>query len=284
MQELSLYLNKKSLAQKYHSEYLSMKNAINQYCWDGKWYIRAFDDRGKPIGSKKNKQGKIFLNTQSWAMISQIVPKDRAKVILNSIKKYLYTPYGPMLLWPTYTQMQKNIGRITCLEPGCSENASVYTHGAAFLALGLVKLNFIDEAFDVIKRILPYNPKNHSSALMPYQLSNGYRGPAHRYEPGRAQYGWVTGSGSWLYLTVIDYIFGARKTYDGILIQPKFPSHWNKAYLRRTYRGCVYDIFYKRINNKNKILKINVNNKEHNPEHPLPILKTKRKIKVEVLF
>jgi cellobiose phosphorylase len=46
-----------------------MKEAINKYAWDGSWYLRGFTDDEEPVGSSKCKEGKIFLETQPWAVI-----------------------------------------------------------------------------------------------------------------------------------------------------------------------------------------------------------------------
>lgn len=286
MEELADYLKKDDTSRKYHHEYEAMKQAINKYCWDGDWYIRAFDDHGNTIGSNINDEGKIFLNTQSWALISKIPSADRTEQMLRSINKFLYTSFGYALHYPTYTKINGNIGRLTCLEPGCSENASVYTHGNAFFALGLLKQEMADEAFDVIKKIMPYNPENPSGAVIPYQLANGYGGIDHRYEPGRAQYGWVTGSGSWMYMIMIDYVFGVRKTYEGIILQPLLPSLWGNASIKRTFRGCTYEINYTRDKGNgsgNKIIKMLINGTECDFNGYLPIRKGEI-LKIDVLI
>ncbi|MBN1458766.1 MAG: hypothetical protein JXA57_04465, partial [Armatimonadetes bacterium] len=139
MEELANHLGKRSAARRFRDGYEEMAANINKHCWDGAWYVRAFDDDGNVIGSKRNEQGKMYLNSQSWALLAKIVPQDRLETMLASIEKHLSTPWGHMLLYPTYTKMHENIGRLSLLEPGCSENASVYTHGESFLIMGLLQ-------------------------------------------------------------------------------------------------------------------------------------------------
>ncbi|MFC1463136.1 GH36-type glycosyl hydrolase domain-containing protein [Verrucomicrobiota bacterium] len=272
MAELSAHLGDSGAAQTYTRYYDAVAHALNQHCWDGEWYIRAFDDGGGTVGSKANRQGRIFLNTQSWALMSVTATPERVKPMLKSIRRYLRTPYGYMLLSPAYTEMDENIGRLSCLEPGCSENGSVYTHGNAFLAVGLFQHGMADEGYDVVTRIMPFNPKNPSKSVIPYQLSNGYGGPAHRSDPGKAQFGWSTGSGAWLHQAVVEYMLGLRRTYDGLVLRPCLPSCLKRPSVRRRYRDTLYNVSYTRRKAKgNTIEHLRVDGKEWDPEEALPV-------------
>jgi len=272
MAELSAYLGDTGAAQTYTKYYDAVAHALNKHCWDGGWYIRAFDDGGGMLGSKACRQGRIFLNTQSWALMSKTVTPDRVKPMLKSIRRHLRTAYGYMLLHPTYTEMDENIGRLSCLEPGCSENGSVYTHGNAFLAVGLFGHGMADEGYDVVTRIMPFNPKNPSRSVMLYQLSNGYGGPAHRNDPGKAQFGWSTGSGAWLHQAVIEYMLGLRRTYDGLVMKPCLPSAVRRPAVRRRYRDTVYNVSYIRGSIKgNRIERLRVDGEDCDPTSPLPV-------------
>ena len=282
MEELALKLGRRGAARRYRHWYEQMRESLNRDCWDGAWYVRAFDDEAQVIGSRTNKQGRIFLNTQSWALLSRTVPEDRLEVMLRSVKQHLETPWGHQLLHPMYTRKQDNVGRLSLLEPGCSENGSVYTHGESFLVMGLLQAGRADEAYDALRRIMPYNPDNPSDAVLPYQLSNGYGGRGHRYEPGRAQYGWVTGSGTWMHMAIVEFMLGARRTYEGLVLRPCLPSHWDEASLHREYRGCVYDIGYRREGGGgNGIASLQVEGSEHAPGTPLPVVPGE-KVVVEV--
>ncbi len=284
MEELALKFGRRGAARRYRHWYERMKESLNAHCWDGAWYLRAFDDEGGVIGGRRNRQGQIFLNTQSWALLSQTVPEDRLDVMLSSVKQHLETPWGHQLLHPTYTRKQDNVGRLSLLEPGCSENASVYTHGEAFLVMGLLQAGRADEAYDALRRIMPYNPDNPSDAVIPYQLSNGYGGRDHRCEPGRAQYGWITGSGTWMHMAIVEFMLGARRTYDGLVLRPCLPSHWNAASVHREYRGCAYDIGYRREGGGgNKIVSLQVSGRERAPGAPLPMAPG-RKLDVQVIL
>jgi len=55
--------------------YRRIKDSVNRYAWDGQWYIRAFADgepQLQPIGTSRESEGRIYLNTQSWAVLSGV--------------------------------------------------------------------------------------------------------------------------------------------------------------------------------------------------------------------
>jgi cellobiose phosphorylase len=271
MEELYLHKDSAASARRCRRRHAAFRKTLNLHAWDGAWYVRGFDDDGNPIGSRRCREGKIFVNSQSWGLMSDTVPPRRAEIVLRSMRRHLRTPYGYAMLWPTFTRATPNIGRLSCLEPGCSENGSVYTHANGFLAVALLHAGMADEALDVLQRIMPYNPKNPSRAVIPYQLSNGYGGPAHRNDPGKAQFGWSTGSGAWLHQAVVEYMFGVRRGYDGLTLKPCLPSSWRNVSLKRTFRGCRYVIHYRHNGSGTKVTKVTVDGHPFDPRIPLPI-------------
>jgi cellobiose phosphorylase len=96
--------------------------SIDEFCWDGEWYIRAFGARDKKIGSKENKYGKIFINAQSWPVIAALPNKKRLLFALDSAKKHLDTDYGPKICAPAYREIdpekRKTARFFAILQPG----------------------------------------------------------------------------------------------------------------------------------------------------------------------
>ncbi|MFH0793540.1 MAG: glycosyl transferase family 36, partial [bacterium] len=110
----------------YEAQYQQLKDTINQLAWDGEWYLRGTNDLGEPIGSSKCEEGRIFLNAQSWAIISGVADGDRARRCMDSVKQHLATPKGPKILHPPYTKPNSNIGLATRCVPGKKENGAVF--------------------------------------------------------------------------------------------------------------------------------------------------------------
>lgn len=236
--ELKTFLNCKD--DKYQKMYDSLKESINQNAWDGDWYTRAINDKGEKIGSKDSKQAKIFLNTQSWAIISGVASDDKIEKMLNSIDKYLLTKKGYVLNFPEYTEFDANIGRVTVIEPGTCENATVYMHGNAFMLWAFLISGKKDKALELLHRINPDN--NESLPMCPYVYANCYYGPSHRKTPGAMEHSWITGSVNWILLGVYEMMLGVKRTYGDLEIKPMLSREIKSVQVDREFRNEKYKI------------------------------------------
>lgn len=249
-----------------------MREAINRHGWDGNWYLCALDDAGLAIGSAGESEGRIFLNTQSWAQLGGVASDERWDKAWVSVRRHLDTGWGLTLHWPAYTRPQFNIGRVTYIRPGAAENASVYTHGNAFMFQALLERGLADEALDVWQAINPANP-NRPGQCMPNIFYNAYYGPDSEVMPGLADHPWVTGSAAWMYDGVLELMLGLRRGYDGITIQPCLPGCWPSARVTRVFRGTTYHVIIEnpaRISGA-QVESMSVDGEYHPPEQPLPL-------------
>ncbi|MEA2012773.1 MAG: hypothetical protein U9O87_06790 [Verrucomicrobiota bacterium] len=246
MMGLFKHIGYASKYEEYSRRRSEMLDAINEHAWDGKWYIRCYDDNGRPIGSNQSEQGKIFLNTQSWAMICGAANKERQKIMLESCDEMLLTDMGYQFLAPTYLKYDDNIGRISTLEPGICENGTIYSHGNAFMIWGLLKVGMLDKAYDIFKRISPGYVKGSEDIkqnCIPYIYSNCHYGPMHRNNAYQMEFSWVTGSISWFYHSIVRLMLGVTPDYDKLNLIPKLPSKWTeKITVDREFRGENYKI------------------------------------------
>ena len=107
-----------------YSDLASKTNShLNRVAWDGDWFIRAFNDSGNPLGSKKCKEGQIYLNAQSWSILSGVASTERGIKSMDAVKKHLNTKYGLILLSPAYSRHYQEIGDLSKYAPGLKENA-----------------------------------------------------------------------------------------------------------------------------------------------------------------
>lgn len=223
----------------------SLKKIVNEKAWDGEWFVYGFTGTGKPIGSHTNKEGKIHLNAQTWAIFTGLADLEKIPVIRESINKHLSTPIGPMLLTPPYIEEAKEVGRIANLEPGTFENAAVYQHAVTFKIFADLQSGHYDDAYNTFINLLPTNPKNPDSRRTsePYCTGNFYCGSSHpRF--GQNFYSWFTASASWLFRAGFDEICGVKADYDGLRINPKVPQSWNHYSVCRKFRGTIYNIVF----------------------------------------
>jgi len=240
---LCRYLEDITQAERYMAEYERVKSAINQYCWDGEWYTRATNDQGELVGSAQNKEGQIFLNTQSWAVISGVADGERANQCMQAVTQHLETPKGPKILNPPYSRPDNHIGLVTRCVPGKKENGAVFNHPVSWSILAYCLLGDAERAFDIYKKALPTNPDIDIDRYQvePYVYAEYVTSPDHP-SYGQASHSWLTGSSAWMLRSGIDYILGIRPTYQGLQIDPCIPRKWSDYQITRKFRGKTYHI------------------------------------------
>jgi cellobiose phosphorylase len=246
------YLKKQAAADKYKKIFEDIKHIINEKCWDSEgYYIRGFSN-GKKIGASESEGSKIYVNPQSWAILSEVATEERIPQILDAVEKYLETDLGYLVNYPAYQHYDKELGRISFQVPGTTENGAVYCHATGFKINADVKLGSGSKALESIRKIMPdsdCNPSVHSGAL-PYALTSCYC--THPVIYGKAGRPWLTGTQGWLFNCVIEGLLGIKKTYGGFLIRPSFPEEWENAQCSIQKENTTYNFKLKRTG-KNKI-------------------------------
>ena len=242
--------NASQLAAEFRAGAAEINQAVNTHLWDGRWFGRGITDNGVVFGVSKDNEGRIFLNMQSWAMLSGAANEAQRKLMLQAIAEQLDTPYGPMILAPAFTAMRDDIGRVTQKYPGSAENGSVYNHAAVFHIYSLYSIGEADRAFRLIRQMLPgpdiadYLQRGQ----LPVFIPNYYRG-AYRQHPrtaGRSSQLFNTGTVAWLYRCLVEGLIGLKGDKDGLVIQPQLPSHWSRAKVTREFRGATFEVEMRR--------------------------------------
>lgn len=217
--------------------------AINAQAWDGEWYLAAINDYGEKVGSREEAEGKIYLNSQTWAILADVADGNRRQQCMKAVDSYLDSDYGPLTLYPTYTHFNDRIGRLTSFVPGIWENGTPYCHGGTFKVVADCLCGRGDRAYETIRKILPdsdSNPSDHSGCE-PYVVTNMYFGPDNPRR-GETLFAWVTGTAGWMLRAITQYMLGFTPEYDGFSLRPCLPSSWKEALLERSFRGDTYQI------------------------------------------
>ena len=218
-----------------------ISESIDKLCWDGEWYVRAFGEAGRKIGSKENKYGKIFINTQSWPVLAELPNRERLISSLNSAKKHLDSDFGPKICAPAYREIDPNIGLITRCVAGKKENAAVFNHPNTWLIQAECIMGRGNQAFEYYKKLLPNRIDSDIYQAEPYVYSQYITSDEHP-TAGKASHSWQTGTAAWMYRISFDYILGVRPTYNGLLIDPAIPSDWKSFKVDRVFRDTKYFI------------------------------------------
>ena len=225
-------------------EAAKMEQQICKAGWDGEWYIRAYDDFGKKIGSKECEDGKIFIETQGFGSMAKIgADKGYPVKALDSVKKHLDTKYGIVILDPPYKEYHIELGEVSSYPPGYKENGGIFCHNNPWVIIGEVVNGRPEQAWEYYKKIAPAYLEDISEIhrLEPYVYAQMVAGKEARRH-GEAKNSWLTGTAAWNFVALSQYISGLRPEYDGLRIEPRFPKHIKTAELTRIYRGVTYKI------------------------------------------
>ncbi|NLZ45124.1 MAG: glycosyl transferase [Clostridiales bacterium] len=242
--ELCKYMEMSDEADKASAEIDKMSENIMAHGWDGEWFLRAYDDFGKPIGSKVNEEGKIFIEPQGFCVMSGL-GQDSGKDILtlNSVKKYLDSEYGLVLNNPAFTKYYVEYGEISTYPAGYKENAGIFCHNNAWIICAEAAIGRGDLAYEYYSKIAPAYLEDISDIhrTEPYVYAQMIAGKdAKRH--GEAKNSWLTGTAAWNFVAVSQYILGVIPAYDGLKIDPSIPEAWDGFELTRKFRGNTYEI------------------------------------------
>ena len=224
-----------------------MKKTVLEHGWDGEWFRRAYDAFGNVVGGSECEEGKIFLEPQGMCVMAGI-GKDsgEAEKALKSVRKYLDTEYGVILLSPAYTRYHLELGEISSYPPGYKENAGIFCHNNPWITCAETVLGHGNRAFETYSRICPSYIEDISDIhrTEPYVYSQMIAGK-DAASFGEAKNSWLTGTAAWTFLSISQAILGIKPTLDGLLIDPCIPADCKGYNVSRRYRGAVYNITVK---------------------------------------
>lgn len=218
------------------------KRLLNEVAWDGEWYVRTLTTSGYTLGSHRNAEGKIFVNTQSWAILSQTAPEERARLAMAAVDRLIENDYGFSIAAPAFTVFDERVGKFSAARPYHTENGGCYNHAAGFKGVADCMLGRAEEAWRTYLKVAPGSPWNpiSNSCVEPFSFTNCYS--ITEEWKGVALYPWRTGTCAWFTQLIVEWILGARRHYDGLLIDPCLSRQIPRARVRRTFRNATFDI------------------------------------------
>jgi cellobiose phosphorylase len=235
------------LAEESEKHISDMESAVDSHGWDGEWFVRAYDHFGEKVGSREREEGKIFIEPQGMCVMAGIgVDDGRAEKSLDSVKKYLDCTYGLVLNNPAFTKYIVKYGEITSYPEGYKENAGIFCHNNPWIMIAETMIGRGDRAFEYWSKIAPSYLEGIDGLhkTEPYVYSQMIAGK-DAFRPGEAKNSWLTGTASWNYAAITQYILGVRPDYDGLRIDPCIPAGWKEYKVIRIFRGNEFTIMIK---------------------------------------
>lgn len=243
--ELCRRLGKPHEADRMETAVKAMENAVKVHGWDGEWFLRAYDFYGEKIGSNENDEGKIFIESQGWCTMAGIGLKEGlCDKALDSVKERMECEHGIVLNNPAYTTYHVEMGEISSYPEGYKENAGIFCHNNPWVIIGETVDGRGDDAWNHYKKILPSYVEEKYQTLHkvePYVNCQMVAGKDSA-RPGEGKNSWLTGTASWMWYTISEFILGIKPSYDGLLIDPCLPSTAKTYEVNRKFRGGEYHI------------------------------------------
>jgi cellobiose phosphorylase len=232
----------------------AMIEAVKKHGWDGDWFLRAYDYYGKKIGSNENEEGKIFIESNGWCTMAGIGKEEGlCEKALDSVKERLDCEYGIVLNNPAFTKYYIEYGEISSYPAGYKENAGIFCHNNPWIMIGETVIGRGNQAWEYFKKICPFVLEDISELhkTEPYVYSQMIAGK-DAFKPGEAKNSWLTGTASWNFYTISQYILGIQPDYEGLKIDPCIPTDWKGFEVTRKFRGTTYHI---KVENPNGVSK-----------------------------
>jgi cellobiose phosphorylase len=219
-------------------ELAKLDNHLEKDAWDGEWYLRAYRADGFKFGSKESAEGKIFLNPQSWSLVSGHADPERAARAMQSVRVRLATEFGLMICDPPYVETDFHVMRAALFNPGLKENGSIFSHTQGWAVMAEALLGHGDLAYRYFRSYLPaaYNTRAEVRQIEPYVYCQFTHS---KYSPrfGASRVPWLSGSAAWSFFAATQYILGLQPEYGGLRIDPCIPSAWKEFKMTRVFRG-----------------------------------------------
>ena len=251
----------------------AMCQAVEQYGWDGEWYLRAYDYYGNKVGSHENEEGQIFIESQGWCGMARIgAEKGMPEKALDSAARLLDSKHGMVLNYPAYTTYHIELGEQSTYPAGYKENGGIFCHNNPWVIIAQTESGRGNDAWDLYRKISPaWIEDQQLHRVEPYVYCQMVAGK-EAAKPGEGKNSWLTGTAAWNWLVISQHILGIRPTYEGLMVNPCIPADLKEYKVIRKWREAEYSITVKNPNGKQR------------PDKPTILPYEKGKHEVEIIL
>ena len=221
----------------------ALRERINSLCWNEDRFIRGLAENGERIGDREAPEANLWLNPQSWSVISGLADADQAGSAMGLVNARLNSAYGAVLMDPPYHVHAFEGALMVIYNQGVKENAGIFSQSQGWLVLAEALLGHGDRAFRYYMENNPaaQNDRAEVRGIEPYCYGQFTEGPASP-DFGRSHVHWLTGTASTMMVGCVEGILGLRPDLYGIRIAPSIPREWKSAEIRKMFRGKVLNI------------------------------------------
>ena len=225
-------------AEKLAKQLADFSALVEKLCWNEDRYIRGFTEKGEVIGRRTDPEANLWLNPQSWAVISGLADSEKAETILHTVQEGLNTEYGVMLMQPPYHAHAFDGALAVIYNAGVKENAGIFSQSQGWIILAEALCGHGNRAFSYYKENSPAEQNGCAEIrkLEPYcygQFTEGKDSPHF----GRSHVHWLTGTASTMMVGAVEGILGVRPDLHGLRLSPSIPAAWDGFTMEKSFRG-----------------------------------------------
>lgn len=226
-----------------------MGGKLNDLCFEGDRFIRGFMEDGKVIGSKNDPEASMWLNPQSWGVISTLATKEQGEISMQRVYELLNTDYGASLMEPPYHAHAFNGALAQLFNLSTKENGGIFSQSQGWLILAEALLGHGNRAFRYFTETSPASQNDNADrrVLEPY-VHGQFTESKHSPFAGRSHVHWLTGTASTVMVGCVEGILGMRPDLDGLRISPSIPSDWKEFEITKIFRGKKLHMVFKNPN------------------------------------
>lgn len=264
IREFAEYKNDTEYIQFINEKQEELGKKIQELCWNEDRFIRGFTEDGEVIGKRDDPEASMWLNPQSWAVISGLATDEQANMALDNVNSILNTEYGAILMDPPYHAHAFDGALAVIYNAGTKENAGIFSQSQGWIILAEALKGHGERAFQYFIENAPaaQNDRAEIRHLEPYCYGQFTEGKASPHF-GRSHVHWLTGTASTVMVGCVEGILGMRPNLGGLRIAPSVPKDWDEFEISKVFRGKNLHIVVKNPGHaESGCVKLVVNGKE----------------------
>lgn len=224
------------------TEHVRKKEWVSTRSGDG-FYNGYYDNEGRRVEGETSGGIHMTLTGQAFPIMSGVATAVQVAEIFKSAGKYLKDRrHGGFRLNTDFGQERHDLGRAFSFAYGEKENGAFFSHMSVMFASALYQRGFVNEGREVLEAIYRMCLRTENSRIFPGV-------PEYFNSEGRGYYHYLTGSASWLILTVLTQVFGIRGLHGDLLLAPKLTledfGRGSEVSAQATFAGKRLKIVYR---------------------------------------
>ena len=182
---------------------------------EGGFYNGYYDNHCRRLEGNFPTGTRMGLTAQVFPLMFGTAIDDQAERIAQSADNLLYREdLGGYRLNTDFGEVKDDMGRAYGFAYGHKENGAVFSHMAVMYGNALYRRGLIKEGYKALNSLYRQSVNFEKSRIYPGL-------PEYFSDTGRGMYAYLTGSASWMMMTVVTRMYGIQGDYGDLAIRPQ---------------------------------------------------------------